>query len=349
MIKRGVAALLCLFLIGIIYFVFSNPPPSSAEINTVIFSSLTALKNAQLPTGEFTMSSCGYRESGERCVTDSTPVFTAYVLSALELYKENPILQDVIPKAIEFLKSESVSSSVWRSTTSLSGAQNLRPDIVDQVSQNVLPDFDTTALVSQTINFYTGTPPENKEIIREHQTPEGAYFLWHKQANGEQNPEVDCGAVLNVALYLGNENLPVCDYMKKILTSQRSCSLYYPDGPIIDYLVGRAYENGVHCLGELRMKILERLAARRHFNGSYGNELETAFAVSTRIRFSDTSGIQKSVSWLLSQVKQDGFWDRQVLYSYRAPKNVYYTYGSKELTTGFVLEALALYKNHVLE
>ncbi|MBS3903627.1 MAG: terpene cyclase/mutase family protein [Anaplasmataceae bacterium] len=342
--KRYVLIILCILAFISIYY-SQTLESLENKIRSVKDKALSTLASHQLASGEFPMEVCGERLGNSWCKNDSTPVFTAYVLYALNVLKDDPQVKDLAAKSVRFLKSESVDGLIWRSTTSQSGAQNLRPDIVDQSNGNVLPDFDTTSLVSLALEMFDQAPA-NQEVFNKHRNQDGLLYLWHKQTSGEQNQEIDCGTVANSLTYLKNNDVTSCQYLYSFLDSGNSCSLYYDNGIILDYLTVRAWEKNQNCFdNDFKNLILQRIISRKKTNNSYGNDMETALSISTLLRLGyETQKVEKSIEWLISQQGSEGLWQRQELYHFSAPHETYYTYGAKELTTAFALEALALYE-----
>ncbi|MEK7094339.1 MAG: hypothetical protein AAB903_03305 [Patescibacteria group bacterium] len=333
-------------LLTLIYY-FSKPAEDvSLRIELATKNGLKVLLMNQLPHGEIPMQFCIEGLSESRCGSDRTPLFTSYTLVALHQLKDYSDVQTIAAKGVAFLKLEMTSSSMWRYVYRPHW-YNLRPDIVDQRDGGVLADFDSTALASLALDLYDKTP-NNKELFQTHRNNEGLLYLWERRIDGTQNEEIDCGAVANSLSYLADfSDVNSCNYLKTNLEKNKSCSLYYENGPVLDYFVGYAYVRTGSCLGDTRSIVIERVLSRQKFDGSFGNDMETAMALSTLLRLQyDQATLKKSVAWLLDRQEKSGLWSRQNLFHFNEVNGGRYTFGSEELTTALVLEALFLYRTN---
>ena len=154
-------------------------------------------------------------------------------------------------------------------------------------------------------------------------------------------------------------------------------SMYYPSPFTFTYFVSRAYKDGgAPITGNQSINIngiKEYILAdddndgqldRQSTNGSWGNfelingtktlvtnDLETALATLSLLNIYDTlntsdkvianAAIDNSIEYLLENQNPDGSWDSA--FWFQAPLPTRYS-GSAEITTGFVLEALAKYQ-----
>jgi hypothetical protein len=91
--------------------------------------------------------------------------------------------------------------------------------------------------------------------------------------------------------------------------------------------------------------IVERILLSLKPDYSLGESiLDTALAVISLINCGYNSTIlDQAITYLTSKQNRSGCWPRWAVY-YGGPKKLR-TYGSEEMTTGFCLEALALYKS----
>ena len=82
-------------------------------------------------------------------------------------------------------------------------------------------------------------------------------------------------------------------------------------------MVSQAYFNGVEGLSQSADAIIHKITSGQKNNGSFGDELNTALAVSTLLNFNynELSVLIKSVDFLLDTQSNDGSWKRIAFYA----------------------------------
>jgi hypothetical protein len=115
------------------------------------------------------------------------------------------------------------------------------------------------------------------------------------------------------------------------------CSLYYPSAFHLLYLIARAYAAGATALAPSVPLMQKWLTSAQQADGSWGDDLENACAVSTLLHLdSRGAAVDRGVAAIMSRQQANGSWRRT-----RFIENYH---GSEALTTAISLEALARYR-----
>ena len=285
------------------------------------------LGNRQLPYGEFQTWRWENSPLDRQASFESSPYSTTYVLYSLS-FAEDPRIAGMAGRALGFLAEEMQPPGLWRYYSS-------------RTPQTLPPDLDDTACAAFALRqshdeIRLGL---HLRVILANRDPDGRFktFL----TDGRNN--VDAVVNANVLLYLGEreETQAACDYIRQVVTDgqETHASLYGVDDLFLYYALSRAYFQGVRSLGSCRDLVVERITARQHEKGLFGDELATALAIASLCNFGSDEpvALARAVEHLLGRQREDGSW----------PRSTFYTdsgggfYGSEELTTAFAVEALA--------
>jgi len=154
--------------------------------------------------------------------------------------------------------------------------------------------------------------------------------------------DVDPVVNANVVLYLGesDETAPAIQYIIEAVTTRASpFSLYYEDPLALYYTVSRAYRHAAPSLAVLKGAIVEAVAHRGGEDGTYGNPLCAAMAVSVLLTYDACANVVEGcIDYIIKMQRDDGGWNAYAFYN---------VWGSEELTTAFCLEALCRYRPFV--
>ena len=325
------------------------------QVGTAIAKSLTFLRRAQLPKGEFRVLAAKDQAMKCGCHHDSSPFVTSLILYSLRFAHGNE-KREMIAKGLRFLCSQAMEIGLWRYWS-----KN------HELHATLPPDIDDTANASFVLELYDHPFLANREIVYTSKNEEGLFYTWFlprgafperfKQAlSSVVSPEamlklavfnafddVDPYINANVALYLGeNENTTrAIEYLVGLVAGNRSQvnSRSYLNVLAFYYFLSRAYFCSVPSLQRIGKTIINMLETLHDSAGSFGNALHTALAVCTyhNLRVAGPM-MDKPISRILEGQKNDGSWPRIPLYVGPAPY-----YGSEELTTAFCLEALCRY------
>jgi hypothetical protein len=227
------------------------------------------------------------------------------------------------------------------------------------------PDLDDTACASHLLTSHQVGIPNNRSLFHDSRDPRGAFYTWLYKADSlakwllwcrtrgkafsytnqlwQWTGKDDVCAVVNanVLLYLGEtpQTRRAIDYLLETIRDGREDTeiVFYAHPLSLYYMLSRAYAAGVSALAPARESIRARIAALRHPDGSYGDELLTALAINSLHNLGETPA-PNSIEALLRSQRQDGSWPRIPMYG--GPP-VADTFGSADLTTALCVEALA--------
>ncbi|MNL25338.1 hypothetical protein D3C87_1468160 [compost metagenome] len=125
---------------------------------------------------------------------------------------------------------------------------------------------------------------------------------------------------------------------------ENDCDAWYRNPFTIYYFFSRNYKSGISQLATAAELMTDRILRSVKENNSFGESvLDTALGIIVLINCNHNSIIlDQAVEYIINQQNRSGGWERWGVY-YGGPKKLL-TYGSEEMTTGFCLEALSLYK-----
>lgn len=297
--------------------------PHTKSIEEAISSGMNFLHQAQLPYGEFKTYAC-VDEAMFLCQFDSSTFISTFVAYSIKNIK-NEYTLPMIQNVVSFLKSKERSGGIWGYYWTGKNAETLDPDL------------DDTAVISYALRSNNTAFQNNIPIFEQNRDAGGVFFTWLRRSNSPNY--IDCGVNANILLYLGDEYKAACTYVNDSITYDMQCSSYYPDPLSIYYLVSRAAVESASCLNDEKDIILKRVLDSAAQDGSFGSTLQTAFALNTLMNYGYVGPeLGHAVDYLISKQNDDGSWERGPFF--RA--GVFY-FGSEELTTAVVLEALDKY------
>lgn len=293
-----------------------------------ITSGTNFLYSHQLSYGEFKIYACPNREMNKNCYFDSSIFATTLITYCLNFISD-PIVDEIIKKSRSFLSKELIGPGLFQYYTSL--------------NQRILFfDLDDTSNASLCLRNHPFIQSKYNVIhIINNRNKNGLFYTWLGVSEDENN--VDSVVNANVICYLGTcqETENSIAWLIDIILhgKEKGSYIYYLDDLFLYYAVSRAYFNGVTSLYQTKEKIFKKIFERQSIDGSFGDSLTTAIAMSTLLNFgyNDKSTLEKAGEYLVSKQSEDGSWDRIALYI--AGSEAFY--GSEELTCAFCLEALA--------
>ncbi|WP_345237169.1 hypothetical protein [Hymenobacter saemangeumensis] len=336
-----------------------------------IVAGLAYLRQHQYPNGEFCCYYAPDDPMQEWCQPDSALFPTALVAGCMLSLQALPVANDMLTSATNFLQYQMLHGGLWTHYGRAHAWHRLCP-----------PDVDDTSCVSAIMRArgIDCPHPSNVPLLLTNRNREGLFFTWFllrlrwnanrtywrvvlpellrpvqsfvywREVEAHRN-DVDAGVNANVLFYLGDrpETQPVIAWLLRIIAENREaeCDRWYRDPFFIYYFFTRCYHAGIQKLEPLRAPIIARILAQAQPDGRLGTTLaDTAWAVCSLLNLgSYPIELEKAVQYLLRHQNNSGEWPRWRLY-YGGPKKAI-GWGSEELTTGFCLEALARYQQHI--
>ena len=313
---------------------------TSRRVEQSVARGVDFLRRRQEPTGEFAIQQwSGDAGFGAR-VRDHAVMVTACVLYALR-FVDASRADDIAAAAIRFLIEEMRPPGVWSYWTGASG-------------KRIAPDLDDTSLLSFVLRRHHPHVAlgSNVEAVLGARNRDGLFHTWLRPP--DQSNDVDAVVNANVVLHLGErkETEAACDFLRACVLSGREGGSYwyYVDDSSLYYAISRALWHGVRVLDDLREPLVEKALARQRPDGSFGNELCTAWTLSTLLNAGsdDRDSISGAVGWLLARQRLDGGWACVAAFAGPEPPGPRtFRWGSEELTAAACIEALARARTHL--
>lgn len=336
------------------------------EAQNAIYQGLQFLASRQLPSGQFPIQATSHYKPGAPVADDSSPFATSHIAHSLGFLAPADV-QPMLGCALSYLRREMSRSGLWRYWN--------RDAVWDgrRIHSFIPADLDDTASHSWLLRRHGIDFPDNRHLFLLNRDTLGRFFTWFvpracatadlrywRAVLGEVTVarltvfwrtteasynDVDAVVNANALLYLGEmpETKPVVQWLARIVEEGREAESdkWYRDIFTFHYALSRCHHAGIGGFAHLREQIRDRLASEVHANGSVGeNPMHTALALNTLCNLGIDASFRKSaVSHLLATQAEDGSWPSAPYY-YGGPKKLV-SWGSRELSTGLCLEALA--------
>jgi hypothetical protein len=301
------------------------------------------LYQTQLPSGGFPNYISSDKEIEKDCRSENC-VFSSTIIGYCLMFSENEKVARILQKIREFLTNEMIYPGIWRYWSSES-------------SSRIAPDMDDTCCASFLLRR---THPyilrgENVILLLRNKNENGLFYTWLKPFHDlEEQNDIDSVVNGNVVLYLGEreETKKTIGFLNRIVLENREEDTYwyYLNNLALYYMISRAYFNGVKSLYRSADSIIYKVTSMQHQNGSFGDELNTALAISTLLNYNfiDSTILTKGVEFLLDSQTRTGIWKKRAFYAgpqHPSPHSVWF--GAEALTTALCLEALLRFEKTV--
>jgi hypothetical protein len=336
------------------------------HVESAIFKGVKFLHQHQYPNGEFCCYISWGDDSMQIAIPDSTVFPTSLIGYSLLQLRHIPEVNEIHEKAVGFLQYQSLRGGIWPNFPSWTQLFKICP-----------PDVDNTSCASKLLQALDKPYPDNRKMLllnreksgrfyswytlrfnwvwnkdywllslRDWKYPITALMFWHKVE--AKRYDVDAVVNANVLFYLGlNEDTAgIIPYLIDVIEQQKeeTCDLWYLNPFTIWYFFSRNFLIVSTELDVIKAPIIARILAEKKEDGSIGlSILDTALAIIALINSGyDGPEIDAGINFIVKKQGEFGDWPRWALY-YGGPKKLQ-CYGSEETTTGFCIEALALFQ-----
>ena len=329
-----------MFYFATVSFCRSSIDELRVQCAFAIQNGLDFVAASQTATGGF-ITECWHVDAPEQ-KTPVDAVFTAsQVLYSLSFCRESTSAHGTEEGAAKYLAAQGEPPGIWHyygTGTPL----------------KISPDVDDTSVAWAALQrLEMSIPPTVLDSVRASRNENGLFTTWIGPPSGWVNidsRDIDTVVNINALLLFGlaHENVdPVCKYVVAQIENDnfRRGTVYYRSPLMFSHAFSRAYREGnVKCLQSGVGKVRDTILSLQNADGSWGNDLETAFGALTLLNL-DYRGeaLDRAIKVLLARQSDDGGWE--LAPAYRGAVQPL-SYGARALTTAVVIEALAKYSAH---
>lgn len=333
------------FWIAIFCFALSPTLNCRSSVDELRIQAAFAIQNgldfvaaSQTGSGGF-ITDC-WRSDGSEQGTKVDAIFTAaQVLYSLSFCKDSASARGTQERAARYLMAQQKSPGVW-------SYYGQGTDIV------ISPDVDDTSVSWTALQrFGVSIPAGALDAVRASRDERGLFTTWIGDPSRWVNidsRDIDTVVNLNALLLFGvaHEKIDsVCKFELEQVESDafRRGTVYYSSPLMFAHAFSRAYREGeVTCLESAVPKIRDAILSIQNQDGSWGNDLETAFGAVTLINLGyHGEALEHAIKVLMARQSSDGGWALAPAYRGAvAPLN----YGARTVTTAVCIEALAKYR-----
>lgn len=292
---------------------------------------------------------------------DESPFSTSYIIHSLS-YSSHPAARRITTAAMRYFRDQELPGGMWRYWNK--GTAPLG---------DIPADADDTACISELVERFDSPAPDNKWLLRLNRDSRNLFYTWITprlsaglnrrywsivlsdvtferlvlfwMRSPATRGDVDAVVNANVALYFGavQETEPVVDLLLQVARdgAETTCDKWYPDINTFYYAASRCYARGMTRLAEMTQPMLTRFSEQSGADGRIGdNDMLTALAAGAILNFGiESKLLAPAIDYLLKTQQDDGGWMSRPFYT-NGSRPAQTTWGSRELTTGFCLEAI---------
>lgn len=165
----------------------------------------------------------------------------------------------------------------------------------------LLPDLDDISVVSHILRTYGVSFDDNYNLICSNLDQTHKYLTWIQPPFDN---EFDCVVNANVLLYLGDNDQHICSFINGAIREKSAFSRWYLNKLSFYYIVSRAFENGIMDLDINKNLIIGRILCQQNVDGSFGNDLQSAFALNILHNFNfNGNAIEKGTKYLIDMAR----------------------------------------------
>lgn len=348
-----------------------TPSEVAAQTADAMARGLGWLRRRQLPSGEFAVYFADDRKGQRESSLVSSVFPTALIVESLLALPKSPATEEMLARACKFLVENDHGPGLWSHFPKGHFMRTLCG-----------PDVDDTACVSAVLRARGITAPLARTVplLLANRNAKGLFYTWYVtrlcwslnleywravlaewrhprctvrywlSMEGPRNG-VDGVVNANVLYYLGDipQTQPVIDYLLRIIANgeEARCDLWYHEPNVVYYFISRNYARGISRLEPARQPMIDRIWASVGKDGRLGaTVLETAMGACALLHLGvPPAQLTATVQFLLKSQLPDGEWTRDCIYYGGRSKTT--AWGSEELTTGFCLEFLSRFSQHL--
>ena len=335
----------------------------SEDCERAIRKGLDFLAKNQLPSGEFKTLVSRDMELAVEPRHDSSPFATAHIVSSLASFNFeecNPIIQC----AAKFLLSQRLIGGLWKFWV------KNHPGFWD-----IPADMDDTCVVSLALRDAKITFSQNLGVLTGNMDESGRFFTWIQrrplhtrkifslwillpiaksvlgrkgffQTGEARREDIDAVVNANVVRHFAAHSRATSgavEWLWQVIQSggEKSADRYYQNEFALYHSIARGLQDNVTPFFRFKTMMQNRMVDRLNENGSIGQTVQdTALAAVALVAVgANREVIQKTACYLLSQQRADGSWSAHSYYYGGWSRD--FCWGSRELTTGFCIEALS--------
>jgi hypothetical protein len=332
----------------------------------IVAKGLAFLERRQLESGQFPVEVTFHYLEGSPVQPDEALFATALIVYSLG-FLPHTVAQTMINRALTYFQTEMSGRGLWRYW-----GKNAERD-GHKLHRFIPADLDDMANISYLLKRHGKRFPDNQRIMCLNRDRNGLFYTWlvprpvltlspsywrcvlldinlarmtvfWKTTEARYN-DVDAVVNANALLYLGvcGANRPIIEWLERIVRdgNEAVCDKWYRDPYTFYYALSRNHHRGVASFSEVIEVILSRITAGIGLDGRIGDHvLQTALAVNSTLNLGESPAyLTAAVDYIAEMQRDDGSWESHPLY-YGGPRCAT-SWGSKELTTGLCLEALA--------
>jgi hypothetical protein len=331
-----------------------------ANCQKSVRTGLEFLEKSQLPSGEF-KTLVGPEPDLLHDAKHDPSIFTTVNVATSLLEADEHAARRIVARSADFLVSEMLPGGLWRFwTKSHPGSRGMPPDV------------DDTVCVSAFLGRLGRAFPENRKILLANRCRDGRFLTWitprarhllfsegraFLAANwamraaqklyfqsGPHPPErgnIDCVVNTNAVTYFRDTKrvARAAAWVTDILENSHAAinDRWYQSEAALLYAIASGYEKLIEPFCRMQTMIAEKAEELQPLCRS---ALDLALVASVlNVVAPSSRRLAQSIDTILAMQAEDGGWAARVYYydSYKCAL----CYGSRELTTGFCVEALA--------
>lgn len=298
-----------------------------------ITRAVTALRAMQSDDGEFESVVASRADMRGARAPDTNHFTTPQVLWSLGFVRDRRVAA-MRRRGAAFLLRGQEPSGAWRFFS-------------PKVRRRIDPDNDATGCAAASLRAMSlcETSERTRRVLLAHRDDEGRLHTWLRGAGPN---DVDSVANANALWFLGDdaEARGAARWLVSLVNEGRDAGTFpYYETPLALYhAMARARFCGATCLDDAAAALRARTLAHQRDDGSFGNALDTAFALCALINLGDarSEAVAQGARWLKRRQRPDGAWPDCAAWNgpeLPAPRSLWW--GGRAWTTALAVEVLA--------